>query len=75
MISVGPTIALTFFIGIVYDVIGRKTPVLIFLVLLGFSLIVMPYFPDVYPGYAIMRAIVQISGAIITTVPFAPDYV
>jgi MFS family permease len=49
---------LCLFIGVVYDVIGRKMPVLIFLVLMGLSIIVMPFFKDIYPGYVILRAFV-----------------
>ena len=63
------------FIGVVYDVIGRKIPVLIFIVLMGFSIIIMPFFTDIYPGYVIVRAFVQISAVVVATVPFAPDYV
>ena len=66
---------LTFFIGVVYDVIGRKTPTLIFFVLMGFAIIVMPFFKGFFAGYVIMRAFVQLSAAVVATVPFAPDYV
>ena len=35
----------------------------------------MPFFTDIYPGYVIVRAFVQISAVVVATVPFAPDYV
>ena len=75
VISVASAILLTIFIGVVYDVMGRKGPVLIFLVLMSISIILMPFLDEIFPGYVILRCFVVLSSTIVTTVPFAPDYV
>jgi len=56
--SVGATIPLLIFIGVFYDVVGRKLPLILLLIIMGVAIITMPLFDEIYPGFCMMRIFV-----------------
>lgn len=69
------TLPSVFFLGALMDVIGRKIPIVVGLMLTGASLIVMTRCHEVYPTLAILSCITSISILPTEISPFVIDYV
>ena len=63
------------FIGVIFDTVGRVLPVLVGLIVIGFSFIAMPFFEKVYPSFLILRIMVSLGILPGMNCPLLPDYV
>lgn len=63
-----------FFLGFIFDHFGRKLPIVIAFIILGFSVILIPVF-DQIKYYYLLRIIISIGASFGLNVPLLPDYV
>ena len=61
-------------LGVIFDVVGRKYPIVISLVIAGISLILLPYLTNVYPEFLILRILLSIGVIPGFNSPLLPDY-
>ena len=74
-ISEACVIVLEFFIGLIFDIFGRKNPLVFGFLLIGIGLIGIPLFSEIYPWFALMRILISIGSIFGLAVPLLPDYV
>ena len=68
-------IPFTFMLGFVFDVFGRRIPVLIGMLMVSVSIFCMPLGKHLYPGYLICRIVLALGTALAGNAPLLPDYV
>jgi MFS family permease len=61
--------------GPIFDLIGRKWPIVIGIFLGGISMCLIPMFTSIYPWFLICRIIIHCGGMVYLNVPLLPDYV
>lgn len=66
---------LEFFIGLIFDIFGRKKPLVFGFLMIGIGLIGIPLFKQVFPWFLIMRVLISFGGVFGMAVPLLPDYV
>jgi len=74
-VSEATVIVLEFFIGLIFDIFGRKNPLVFGFLMIGIGLIGIPLFKEVYPWFLIMRILISIGAVFGMSVPLLPDYV
>jgi MFS family permease len=68
-------IILEFFIGLIFDLFGRKKPLIFGFLLFGIGLIGIPFFKKVFPWFLILRIMISLGAVFGMSVPLLPDYV
>ena len=63
------------FLGPIFDTFGRKWIIIVSFFLCGISILMIPMFPTLYPGFFIFRCIIQVVSTMGMNVPLLPDYV
>lgn len=70
------TISLSLFVGYVFDLLGRKIPIFICLLLCGFLMTSIPFCaPVVYPNLIVVRILIGIMTIAPNCHPLVSDYV
>lgn len=62
-------------LGPVFDTFGRKLIVVVGFFLCGVSIILIPCFNTLFPGYFIARCLIQVVSTMGMNVPLLPDYI
>jgi MFS family permease len=69
-------IFIQFFIGLIFDVFGRKVPIIMGTFLMSVATITLPYFkPNVYPWYTTLFCVAKVCGMFAFTSPLIADYI
>ena len=68
-------IGLDLFLGIIFDTLGRKPPTVFGFILCGLSIMAVPLFTKVYPGFLIMRILMSLGIIPGVNNPLLPDYI
>ena len=62
-------------LGPIFDLVGRKLPVVIGLFICGFSFIGFPMFTQIYPWYCLLKVLSNLGVLVGLNAPFLPDYI
>ena len=62
-------------LGVLFDTMGRISPIVIGFLIIGVSFIAMPFFTMVYPTFLILRIMVSLGILPGMNCPLLPDYV
>ena len=63
------------FLGVIFDTLGRKIPVLLGFLLTALAIGAIPLFKSIFPSYLILKICISLGTVIGMNVPFLPDYV
>jgi MFS family permease len=61
-------------LGIIFDTLGRKIPLILGLFTTGISIALAPNFHEVIPGFVILRVLMT-AGMLGANSPLLPDYI
>ena len=61
--------------GLIIDTFGRKTPVVMSLIISGACFIAIPMCKVLYPDFLILRCLIGMGAVVIMNIPLVPDYV
>ena len=61
--------------GLIFDTVGRKIPLIIGLFTTGLSIALMPNFHKVLPGFLILRVLTSVGIIPGLNTPLLPDYI
>lgn len=67
-------IAFDMILGVIFDTIGRKVPTVIGLFTAGTSIILTPFFKDIYPSFLLLRIFMSLGIIPGVNTPLLPDY-
>lgn len=59
----------------IFDTVGKKVPTVIGFFTVGTSIILTPYFKDVYPSFLLLRIFMSLGIIPGVNTPLMPDYV
>lgn len=68
-------IGLDLVLGMIFDTFGRKLPTAFGFLILGTSIILMPFFTSIYPSFLILRILASIGILPGMNTPLLPDYI
>ena len=63
------------YMGLIIDTFGRKTPVVMSLIISGACFIAIPMCKVLYPDFLILRCLIGMGAVVIMNIPLVPDYV
>ena len=64
-----------FLLGIIFDVVGRRVPLVLGIALIAVGICCIPLAHDLYPWFLIFRIMLSAGSVVGLNVPLLPDYV
>ena len=68
-------ILLDLVIGPVFDLVGRKWPISLGMLIAGIGTSAIPMFTTIYPGFFICRVSIHLGTMVLLNAPLLPDYI